>query len=112
MDHLLEGVWGKEIRDICRERQPGPERLFYGTVPAGTPICQESDLVSFTDKNGLQTGTLMAIPTIRDIEEKGILQAVGYAKTPNPLPAGVYVLAEVKPRPGRCVQDCGSRDLQ
>lgn len=42
----------------------------------------------------------MAIPTIRGIEEKGILQAVGYAKTPNPLPAGVYVLAEVKPPAG------------
>ena len=97
--HFLEAMGAKEIRTFAR-KAAGAGELFYGTVPAGTPICQESDLVSFTDKNGLQTGTLMAIPTIRDIEEKGILQAVGYAKTPNPLPAGVYVLAEVKPPAG------------
>ena len=97
--HFLEAMGAKEIRTFAR-KAAGAGELFYGTVPAGTPICQESDLVSFTDKNGLQTGTLMAIPTIRDIEEKGILQAVGYAKTPNPLPAGVYVLAEVKPPTG------------
>ncbi|MFR5245435.1 MAG: hypothetical protein ACLTFJ_11550 [Clostridium sp.] len=97
--HFLEAMGAKEIRTFAR-KAAGAGELFYGTVPAGTPICQESDLVSFTDKNGLQTGTLMAIPTIRDIEEKGILQAVGYAKTPNPLPAGGYVLAEVKPPAG------------
>ena len=97
--YFLEAMGAKEIRPFAR-KAAGAGELFYGTVPAGTPICQESDLVSFTDKNGLQTGTLMAIPTIRDIEEKGILQAVGYAKTPNPLPAGVYVLAEVKPPAG------------
>ena len=97
--YFLEAMRAKEIRPFAR-KAAGAGELFYGTVPAGTPICQESDLVSFTDKNGLQTGTLMAIPTIRDIEEKGILQAVGYAKTPNPLPAGVYVLAEVKPPSG------------
>ncbi len=85
----------KEIRPFAR-KAPGAGELFYGTVPAGTPVCHEEDLVSFTDRDGLQTGTLLAIPTIRDIAEKGILQAAGYAKTPNPLPAGVYVLAEIK----------------
>ena len=46
------------------------------------------------------TGTLLAIPTIRDIEEKGFSRQLDMQKTPNPLPAGVYVLAEVKPPTG------------
>ncbi len=93
--YFLEAMGAKEIRPFAR-KAPGAGELFYGTVPAGTPVCHEEDLVSFTDRDGLQTGTLLAIPTIRDIAEKGILQAAGYAKTPNPLPAGVYVLAEIK----------------
>ena len=66
--HFLEAMGAKEIRPFAR-KAAGAGELFYGTVPAGTPICQESDLVSFTDKNGLQTGTLMAIPTIRGVPE-------------------------------------------
>lgn len=97
--YFLEAMRAKEIRPFAR-RNAGVGELFYGTVPEGTPICQEKDLVGFTDKDGLQTGTLMALSTIRDIAEKGILQAVGYAKTSNPLSAGVYVVAEVKPPSG------------
>lgn len=85
--HFLEAMGAKEIRTFAR-KAAGAGELFYGTVPAGTPICQESDLVSFTDKNGLQTGTLMAIPTIRDIEEKGILQALDMQKHRIRFPRG------------------------
>lgn len=103
--YFLEAMGAKEIRPFAR-KAAGAGELFYGTVPAGTPICQESDLVSFTDKNGLQTGTLMAIPTIRDIEEKGILQAVGYAKTPKSASRGGLCAGrgEAAGR-GMCVQD-------
>ena len=93
--YFLEAMGARQIRPFARKAD-GAGELFYGTVPAGTPICRETDIVSFTDREGLQTGTLSAVPTIRDIAEKGILQAAGYGKTPEPLPAGVYVLAEVK----------------
>lgn len=71
--YFLEAMGAKEIRPFAR-KAPGAGELFYGTVPAGTPVCHEEDLVSFTDRDGLQTGTLLAIPTIRDIAEKGFFR--------------------------------------
>ena len=32
---------------------------FYGTVPAGTPICREKDMIVFHDETGIQTGKLL-----------------------------------------------------
>ena len=110
--YFLEAMGAKGIRPFAR-KAAGAGELFYGTVPAGTPICQESDLVSFTDKNGLQTGTLMAIPTIRDIEEKGILQAVGIRKNTESASCGGLCAGGGEAAVRICAfRACGNRDLQ
>ncbi len=88
----IEPVRGK-IPEILPGRSKGPYR---GIVPAGTFICQEENCVIFTDETGCQTGDFHALSTVADEEVPGILQTVGYFKTPGPVPAGVYVLAELK----------------
>ena len=72
---------------------------FYGTVPAGTPICREEDMIAFYDGTGIETGKRLGLTTIYD-GGQGMYQTTGYAETPQPLEAGVYVLAELKPPSG------------
>ena len=72
-----------------------------GVIPAGTPKCSEEDRVVQTDPAGVQTGEFRSFSTTRDGEMEnaagaGGLQNTGYLETPEPLEAGVYVLAEVK----------------
>lgn len=78
----------------------GTNDLYTGVVPAGTPICEESQQILLGDRFGLQIGMMKAFATVRDgrMEEtsKDQLQTVGYLQTPQPLPAGTYVLCERK----------------
>lgn len=89
--------------------------LCTGVVPAGTPVCEESEQILLGDRFGLQTGVMKAFVTVRDglVERPGNgagndpdsapeyqLQTVGYLNTPQPLSAGTYVLCETKPPAG------------
>ena len=82
---------------------------WTGTVPAGTPICKESEQVILTDQEGQRTGQFEAFTTTRNglQAEEGDLtktsyqdQNAGYLVTPQPLGAGTYVLCEIKPPAG------------
>ncbi|MEY8354714.1 SpaA isopeptide-forming pilin-related protein [Lachnospiraceae bacterium 54-53] len=82
---------------------------WTGTVPAGTPICKESEQVILTDQKGQRTGQFEAFTTTRDgiqAEESDLTktsyqnQNTGYLVTPQPLGAGTYVLCEIKPPAG------------
>ncbi|PJJ29847.1 SpaA isopeptide-forming pilin-related protein [Lacrimispora celerecrescens] len=90
---------------------------WKGTVPAGTPICKESEQVILTDQEGRRTGQFEAFTTTRDgllpdeaghtgAKEEDLTetsyqdQNTGYLITPQPLGAGTYVLCEIKPPAG------------
>lgn len=82
--------------------------LFSGTVKAGTPICSEADKIVLSDEQGQDIGQFEAFSTVNDVSMKNEdtnaapneyrYQTTGFFKTPQPLGAGVYVLAEVPPR--------------
>ncbi len=83
-----------------------PGNLYSGTVPKGTPVCIESERVSLHDESGSRTGQMTVWSTRADVkmedpENPGSLeyggQNVGYFVTSQPIGAGVYVLAELKP---------------
>ncbi len=83
--------------------------VLKGTVPAGTPICKESEQVILTDQEGRRTGEFEVFTTTRDgpqAKEEDLTetsyqdQNTGYLITPQPLGAGTYVLCEVKPPAG------------
>ena len=101
--------------------------LCTGVVPAGTPVCEESEQILLGDRFGLQTGVMKAFVTVRDglVSRPGSnsenagggsletgsenvpgggmeyqLQTVGYLNTPQPLSAGTYVLCETRPPVG------------
>ena len=74
---------------------PGPGGLFYGTVPAGTPVCREEDCIIFRDPSGVRTGDFLSLSSVYDGDGEEPLQITGCVETPEPLPAGVYVLAEL-----------------
>lgn len=127
---LMEG-WKTE--DVSGAVQAGTadsemEELYTGVVPAGTPVCEESEQILLGDRFGLQTGVMKAFVTVRDGRmsrpEPGVvessewadaaraesmqkcdaqeyqLQTTGYLNTPQPLSAGAYVLCETKPPAG------------
>ena len=82
---------------------------WKGTVPVGTPICEESERVILTDQEGRRTGQFEAFTTTRDglqAREEDLTkisyqdQNAGYLITPQPLGAGTYVLCEIKPPAG------------
>ena len=107
-DTRIEG--SKEFLEAMRARdisRSGDE--WKGTVPAGTPICKESEQVILTDYKGRRTGQFEAFTTTRDglmakEEDKTVTenqdQNAGYLITPQPLGAGTYVLCEIKPPAG------------
>ncbi|MBS5064248.1 MAG: cell wall protein, partial [Hungatella hathewayi] len=87
----------------------GPGTLYSGQVPAGTPVCKESEQIILTDRKGSKTGDFKSFTTTRDGLMKdmesgnGLFYAdqnTGYLETPQPLGAGVYVLCEMKPPSG------------
>ena len=65
---------------------------YYGTVPAGTPVCKESEMIIMTDASGEKTGQFKAYTTTKDRGKANGSQNVGYLETPQPLGAGCYVL--------------------
>ena len=78
---------------------------YSGIVPAGTPVCVESEQIVLYDEIGAKTGDMTVYTTTNDInmvaeedESKSYHdQNTGYFITPQPIGAGVYVLAELKP---------------
>ncbi|MGL5437497.1 MAG: SpaA isopeptide-forming pilin-related protein [Lachnospiraceae bacterium] len=86
----------------------GKDTLWFGMVPAGTPVCVESERIVLTDQYGNKTGSFQAFTTLRDgamiSENEGKMefadQNTGYLELPQSLGAGVYVLAEIKPPDG------------
>lgn len=90
---FLEAMGARGIMPFARIQGPGS--LFYGTVPAGTPVCREEDCIIFRDQSGVRTGDFLALSSVYDGDEGEPLQITGYVETPEPLTAGVYVLAEL-----------------
>ena len=79
--------------------------LFSGKVKKGTPICVEEERIMLTDSFGNRTGQDTVYTTLNEVyatkednknEKSYILQNTGYFETPQPIGAGVYVLAEIK----------------
>ena len=81
---------------------------YSGTVHAGTPVCLESEQIILYDEIGAKTGDMTVYTTTNDTnmvaeedESKAYNdQNTGYFVTPQPIGAGVYVLAELKPPTG------------
>lgn len=69
---------------------------YYGTIPAGTPICREKEQVVMIDETGGKTGQFRAFTTTKDQKNGQGSQNTGYLETPQPLGAGCYVLCEIK----------------
>lgn len=100
---------GAESKKKKREKaSEGPGTLYSGTVKAGTPICQEKDKIVMSDAKGKEVGQFEAFSTVNDVSMKQEdtnqapneyrLQTTGYLTIPQPLGAGVYVLAEIPPK--------------
>ena len=78
---------------------------YTGIVKKGTPIAVESERINLTDNLGAKTGQMTVYTTLNDVEMAGEEepaqksygdQNTGYFITPQPIGAGVYVLAEIK----------------
>ena len=78
---------------------------YTGIVKKGTPIAVESERINLTDNLGAKTGQMTVYTTLNDVEMAGEEdpaaksygdQNTGYFVTPQPIGAGVYVLAEIK----------------
>lgn len=108
---FLEAMGATNLYPLAREI-PDPKLqegiIWYGTVPAGTPVCLEEERIVLSDSEGGQTGVFRAFSTrqngeMRKEEDTGLIfanQNTGYLETPKPIGAGVYVLAELKPPAG------------
>ncbi len=100
---FLEAMGAENISPFARIRSSKELSVgmsYTGTVEAGTPVCLEGDCVVFYDKEGEQTGRFFGLATVSDLKKQGILQTTGYLETPEPVEAGAYVLAELKPPSG------------
>ena len=101
---FLKAIGADDIRPYTKIF--GAETNQYsGIVPAGTPVCVESEQIVLYDEIGAKTGDMTVYTTTNDInmvaeedEPKSYHdQNTGYFITPQPIGAGVYVLAELKP---------------
>ncbi len=96
---FLEAMGAKNITSFARIGQEFPLGVgtkYTGTVSKGTPICYEENVVIFRDHQGVRKGTFSTISTEVDLDNPEVLQTAGYLETPEPVEAGVYVLAELK----------------
>lgn len=98
-----------QVRAVLRTFPVGAGTLYSGIVPAGTPVCKESEQILLKDRKGRKTGDFRSFTTTRDgpvkVQDSNIGlydadQNTGYLETPQPLGAGVYVLCEIKPPSG------------
>lgn len=101
------GAWN--IGPVMRGRAAvGMSELYTGIVAAGTPVCLEEEQIIMEDMLGNKTGQFKVYTTLNDVEtiveenakgpeDKAYAdQNTGYLVTPQPLGAGVYVIAETK----------------
>ena len=74
-------------------------------MPKGTPVCLEQERIILTDEAGARKGQMTVYTTLNDVmaageetaaEKRAVNQNTGYLVTPQPVGAGVYVLAEIK----------------
>lgn len=61
---FLTAMGAADIRPVLRGRSLGD--LYTGVVPAGTPVCDESEQILLGDRFGLETGVMKAFVTVRD----------------------------------------------
>lgn len=111
---FLEAMKARDLtpyrkRTALNESMESLGNLYTGVVPKGTPVCIEAERISLYDGFGDRTGQMTVWSTRADIpmddaETQTSLeyggQNVGYFKTSQPIGAGVYVLAEIKPPDG------------
>lgn len=98
---FLEAMGAKNITPFARGGQvPADSPMHSGTVPAGTPICKETDGVIFQDETGQGSVRVLGLSTTFDKNRPEVFQTTGYLETPEEIKAGVYVLAELKAPPG------------
>lgn len=107
---FLEAMGAYGITSAAREGtgssvQNGAGTLCTGTVKKGTPVCLENERIMLSDEKGAKTGQMTAYTTVLDSLMAGedslkdqvyADQNTGYFITPQPIGAGVYVLAEIK----------------
>ena len=91
------------------ESQEDTGHTYTGLVRKGTPVCVESERIDLSDDFGKKTGQMTVWSTKADVKMNDPVtgelkdygdQNVGYFKTSQPVSAGVYVLAEIKPPAG------------
>lgn len=96
---FLEAMGAKNITSFTRVGEfssLGAGVLYTGTVSKGTPICREENCIVFRDDQGERRGSFSVVSTEVDLDNPEVLQTTGYLETPEPIEAGVYVLAEIK----------------
>lgn len=107
---FLKAMKATEITAAARGRSvvesgAGAGELYTGIVKKGTPVCLESEKIMLTDELGARTGQMTVYTTLNDVEvtkedndhaKEYVNQNTGYFVTPQPIGAGVYVLAEIK----------------
>jgi len=100
---FLEAMYATELTKTEKGTLADP--IYTGCVKKGTPICVESERIMLTDSVGAKTGQMTVYATLNDVlvasEESAADklyadQNTGYFITPQPIGAGVYVLAEIK----------------
>ena len=107
---FLMGMGAKDITPVNKSSDipaagVAVKELCTGIVPKGTPVCVESEQIMLTDQLGNRTGQMTVYTTNNDVKAAGEENAAdktyqnqntGYFVTPQPVGAGVYVLAELK----------------
>lgn len=107
---FLMGMGAKDITPVNKSSGipaagVAVKELCTGIVPKGTPVCVESEQIMLTDQLGNRTGQMTVYTTNNDVKVAGEEDAAdktyqnqntGYFVTPQPVGAGVYVLAELK----------------
>ncbi len=107
---FLMAMGARDITPFAKGRKlvestAGVGELCSGTVPKGTPICLEREQIMLTDGEGARSGQMTVYTTLNDVtaageeigaEKRAINQNAGYLVTPQPVGAGVYILAEIK----------------
>ena len=107
---FLMGMGAKDITPVNKSSDipaagVAVKELCTGIVPKGTPVCVESEQIMLTNQLGNRTGQMTVYTTNNDVKVAGEENAAdktyqnqntGYFVTPQPVGAGVYVLAELK----------------